>query len=229
VQVKTKNLMVIGLAVLLVLLMWYRFAYSPMQSQASKASTATKDAEARAKTLRTQLDGTAPKKKTAASELSSAELQAAIPADPQLASLLRSVDEVKAASGISWQSITTATPTVVGGLAAMNVGITAQGSYQQVHSYVARLLGLKRLMVIDMVSFTAGGGTSGSTSTASGPPVGTVFAGTGAPPVLQAQISARVFSQPTAPAIAANGIATPTATGSAPAAASTPPAGVQNG
>jgi hypothetical protein len=48
--------------------------------------------------------------------------------------------------------------------------------------------------------------------------------------VLQTQISARVFSQPTAPTALATGTVTPAVAGSAPAAGHTTPApGVQNG
>ena len=39
-QVKTKNLMVGGLIVLLTLLLWYKMLYSPTASKVSKAHTA---------------------------------------------------------------------------------------------------------------------------------------------------------------------------------------------
>ena len=44
-QVKTKDIAVIVLAIILVLFLWYRFVYSSMESQANKANQAAADAK----------------------------------------------------------------------------------------------------------------------------------------------------------------------------------------
>ena len=62
-QVKTKNLVVGAIVVLLVGALWYKVAYSPMQNKASKAKTAAHDADVQAATLRQQIAAEAKRAK----------------------------------------------------------------------------------------------------------------------------------------------------------------------
>ena len=218
---KTKNIAVIALAAALVLLLWYRVVYSSMSSQASKANQAAQDAEVRAKSLETQLraEGGTSSGGTKSHKASVVELQNAIPATPAVSDFLRSADAVGSASGVVFQSIVPSQPTLAAGIASMNFGITVQGSYAQVRSYVDGLMALPRLVVIDSASLSAGQATTGAAAaTAVGGPVGDVFAGTGAAPVISLQLTARVFTQqlPVAPAAGGAGTATPSAGAAAP-------------
>ena len=61
-QVKTKNLLIGAIVVLLVGLLWYKVVYSPMESKASKAKTAAHQADATAASLRQELNSAASKK-----------------------------------------------------------------------------------------------------------------------------------------------------------------------
>ena len=62
-QVKTKNLLVGALVVLLVGALWYKVVYSPMESKASKAKTAAHDADTSAASLRQALGGPARRRR----------------------------------------------------------------------------------------------------------------------------------------------------------------------
>jgi Tfp pilus assembly protein PilO len=203
-QVKTKDIAVIGLAIILVLFLWYRFVYSSMDSQASKATQAAQDAKTQADSLQHQLNeltGTSQKKKA-----SNDELQKAIPPTPDVGAFLRQVQQVRDSVGIpdAFQTIVPTAPTAQSGGGTVGMGITVKGSYSQMMDYVNRLNKLSRLVVIDNVQITAS--TAGGTS--SGGPTGEVFAGQGAPPELSMQISARLFTS-AAPPVSTTGSAAP--------------------
>jgi Tfp pilus assembly protein PilO len=226
VQVKTKNLLVVGLGVALALLVWWRFVYSSYESSTTKAKQATADAETRLKALQQQVraatgEGT---KKQASLE----DLQNAIPSTPQLSAFLREVDTIRNQVGIpeAFQSITPSPPTIAGTTASINLGITASGSYDQMIDYVNRLNKVSRLVVIDNVTFTAGASNQNGGGNPSAGPTGKVFAGQGAAPSISVQLSARLFMQ--SAGIAAPGAANGGAGGQATGGGG-PPTGVQNG
>jgi Tfp pilus assembly protein PilO len=217
--VKQKNMIVGALAALLVLALWYMMLYSPLTSAASKANQATTAAKTTAKSLEQQiagLKGDLPSQKG-----QKQQLNLAIPSTPAESAFLRDLDRVKAASGVTFQSVAPSPPTggAAGATTSINVSISVSGSVAQVHKYLTALATLKRLFVIDNVSLTAGASTNGSNASSSGGPVGDVFAGPGAPPTLQAQIAGRIFTQATI-ASATPGVATAPAAASAPASAS---------
>jgi Tfp pilus assembly protein PilO len=225
VQVRTKNLLVVGLGVALVLFVWWRFVYSSYESSTTKAKQATADAETRVKALQQQVrtaTGEGTKKKA-----SLEDLQNAIPSTPQLSAFLREVDTIRDRVGIpeAFQSITPSPPTVAGTTASINLGITATGTYDQMIDYVNKLNKVSRLVVVDNVTFTAGASSQNSGGNVAAGPTGKVFAGQGAAPAISVQLSARLFMQ-------SAGIAAPGGTGGAGGQSTGgggPPTGVQNG
>jgi Tfp pilus assembly protein PilO len=214
VQVKTKNLLVSAIVVLLVGALWYKVVYSPMETKASKAKTAATDAETSAASLRQELGTSRTAKKANGQDVSLGVMLNAIPADSAEASFLRSIDVLRVSSGADWQSITPSAPVSTGSLSTVSVGISVQGTEDQLARYVSGLADLKRIFVTDNVTITAGGAAQGH-----------VFsAGT-----LQLQVTGRVFSQPGASSAIA-GATGAAATVTPPAGATTPAtAAVQNG
>jgi Tfp pilus assembly protein PilO len=214
VQVKAKNLLVSAIVVLLIGALWYKVVYSPMESKASKAKTVATDAETSAASLRQALGTARAAKKANGQDVSLGVMLNAIPADSAEAAFLRSIDALRLSSGADWQSITPATPVSTGNLMTVSVGITVQGTEDQLARYVSGLSDLRRVFVTDNVTITAPGHAQG----------GMFAAGS-----LQLQVTGRVFSQPVA------GSATTGATGAAgsvttPTGATTPAtAAVQNG
>jgi len=230
VQVKTKNIAVIALGVLLVLLLWYRLVYSSMSNQATKAKQATHDAQLRVDALQHQLRLTTGGANGEAKKASADELQHAIPVTPALSDFLRTTDRIRAQTAVGFQSITPSAPTVIGGVQAISLGIVVQGEYRQVLAYLDALMKTPRLVIVDNLNVT-GAGASGSAppgGATAGGPTGELFAGVGAPPMLQVQLTARLFAQP--PAGLATGSTSSGATGSAraPASGQTSPSGVAN-
>lgn len=220
-QVKTKNLVVAGLAVLMVGLLWYRVVYSPMESKASKDRSEAHDANVSADNLRQALSGATNSKKPKSKDVKTDVMLGAVPQDGAEASFLRSIDLLRASSGADWQSVTNSTPTSAGTYSSITVGITVEGTEDQLARYLAGLASMKRIFVLDNVTTTTG---SDSTGVGSG---GSLFAS----PKLQMQLSGRIFSQPGAVAVpngttGTTGTATPAAT-PATVAPSAPP-GTQN-
>jgi Tfp pilus assembly protein PilO len=203
VQVKTKNVAVIALCVVLVLLLWYRMVYSSMSNQATKSKQAAQDAQVRVDTLQRQLrQETGDGANGQAKKVSADELQHAIPVTPGLSNFLRTTDNIRAASGVGFQSITPSPPTLaVGGVQTISLGIVVQGEYRQVLAYLDALMKTPRLVIVDNVNVTGGGASAAAPASAGstgGRPAGEVFAGVGAPPTLQLQLTARLFTQPAA-------------------------------
>jgi hypothetical protein len=207
-------------------MLWYRLVYSSMSNQATKAKQATQDAQLRVDALQHQLRLTTGGANGQAKKASADELQHAIPVTPALSDFLRTTDRIRAQTAVGFQSITPSAPTVVGGVPTISLGIAVQGDYRQVLAYLDALMKTPRLIIVDNVSMT--GGASGSASSggaaAGGGPTGELFAGVGAPPMLQVQLTARLLAQ--APAGLANGSASSGAAGST--RAPTSPAGAAN-
>jgi Tfp pilus assembly protein PilO len=200
VQVKTKNLLVGALVAVLVMALWYKMMYSPAQSSATKAKGQAEAAEQQADVLRTQVASETAKRKEKAAAVPHEKLQAALPLDDQVTTFIRKSNDVATSSGVAWQSVTPSVPTVVGTTQSINVAISVEGGYAQVMSYLRGMLGADRILLIDNVALTAGASKNGTTG---GGPTGEVFAGQGGAPVLQAQISGRLFYQADASALAA--------------------------
>ncbi len=215
---KTKNLAVSILAALLVLAVWYQYLLKPTRSQASKVRAETATDRAKLAPLQRQLDQARADdahKSTLAAQL--AALQLAVPNSPALAAFVRDANQIAAASGVSWQSVTHALPTPsLGGVETITVGIQVKGTYEQVLDYVGRLAGIRRLLVVDSVqlntSSSTGAGAPSDTGSSTGP-----FTGASK---LSATISGRMFVGGAAAASSATGSGSSTASASTGTASS---------
>jgi Tfp pilus assembly protein PilO len=188
VQVKTKTLIVGGLAVLMVGLLWYRMVYSPIQSKTSKANAAAHSADLDAKNLQDAIDNImATSKKDAAKDVGTAKMLTAVPADTAEASFLRSLDGLRASSGANWQSVTPSTPSAAGGVTSIGVSINVFGTEGTLARYLNGLYSMNRLFVPDNVTLTPQGQSQLGGS-------GALFVGG----LMQMQVSGRIFAGPAA-------------------------------
>jgi Tfp pilus assembly protein PilO len=209
VQVRQKNFVVGALAAILVLALWYTMLYSPMTSKASKANQAAAAAQAKVKSLQAEADRLSPNAPDAKSaKQQQALLNAAIPSDPAEAAFLRDLDSLKAATGVSVQTVTPQSPTSGSGTTTISVNLVVQGGEAQVLDYVQRLGGLKRLFVVDGINFAPGSAGPGG----SGGAAGKVFASQSGGATVQATIAGRIFTQEVLlPASSIGGAARPSA------------------
>ncbi len=221
---KTKNLAVGILCAVLLVALWWTMLLKPTRTKVSKVRADTAAQEAKLAPLQAQL-ARARRDAAHAAEFQAQlqSLQQAMPNSPALAAFIRQANQIAAASGVSWQSVTHAPPVPgVGGLTSISIGIQIQGTYPQVMDYMARLAALRRLVVVDNLQLSTttqstgagGGGTSGAST---GP-----FSGGNE---LSATITARMFASPGALATGdATGASTASGTSSSnpPVNASTP-------
>lgn len=224
---KTKNLAVSMLAAVLVTFLWYTFLLKPIRAQATKVKADTATERDKLQPLQSQL-ALAQKDASHAAQFKAElqSLQSAMPDSPALAAFIRDVNGIAAASGVSWQSVSHAQPTLgAAGVMSITVGIVVQGTYPQVMDYLGRLAQLQRLLVVDSVQFnpavqTSAPGASGSSASGSSSG-GSTGPFSGADQVNVA-IQSRIFETPDASATAgstATSTGTPTAAGATTASA----------
>jgi Tfp pilus assembly protein PilO len=197
---KTKNLAVGALAVLLVTALWWNFLLKPAKSEAKKVKADTATETAKLPPLEAQVSkARLAQAHAAAFKAQLTSLQHAVPDSPALAAFLRDANAIADASRVSWQQVTHGPPVLdpPTGISSIPVGIQVKGTYEQVMDYLTRVKSLKRMLVVDSVQFSSGGGDSsaGGAAASTGP-----FSGASQ---LAVTITARMFE--TAPVTAADG------------------------
>jgi type IV pilus assembly protein PilO len=180
---KTKNLAVGILAAVLVTALWYTFVLKPIRAQTSKVKADTATERGKLQPLQAQLtQAQRDASHEAAFKAELQSLQLAMPDSPALAAFIRDANGIAAASGVTWQSVTHAAPTLgTDDVMSIAVGISVKGTYPQVMDYFGRLAQLQRLVVVDSVTFnpasdttaaagsTTGSGSGSSASESTGP------------------------------------------------------------
>jgi len=215
VQVKTKTLIVGGLAVLMIGLVWFRVVYSPIKSKTSKANAAAHNAQIDADNLQKAIDDImSTNKKNAANDVGTAKMLQAIPADTAEASFLRSLDNIRVGSGANWQSVTPSTPTAAGGVTSIGISINVMGTEDQLARYLTGLYAMRRVFIPDNVTLTPQGLPE---SLAAG---GALFV----PGMMQMQVSGRIFASPAATLTPGTSTGGTASTGTSTTGSATPPA-----
>lgn len=180
---------------------WYLVLWKPQTAALESAQDRLVDAESREITTRSRLNKLqATKKQEPALRSELAQLTAAVPAEPQLAELLRTVDNTARGAGVEYVSISQSEPGVPrgGASAALQLSIEFKGGYNQVLSFVDQLSGLPRILVVDSIDLSPENSESGA-------------------PILTGSMAARTFVAPAAPARRTSGSGGATTTTTAPA------------
>ena len=217
---KTKNLVVSAIIGLLVMALWYNFLLKPSRSDVSKVKAETAVERTKLQPLQAQLAQAnidAAHASTFKARL--AALKHAVPDSPELANFIRDANAIADASHIRWQSVSHGPPaSSAEGVSSIAVGIDIQGTYEQVLDYLGRIAALKRLVVIDSITFSAAGttGTGATAGSAVDASTGPFSGGS----TLAVTMTGRMFD--TAPAVAATTGGTAAA---APVTATTTPVG----
>ena len=126
---KTKNLAVSIIVAVLVVALWWTMLLKPTRAKVAKVKSDTTAQEAKLAPLQTQLSQ-AQRDAAHAAEFKAQlqSLQLALPNTPALAAFIRDANGIASASGVSWQSVTHATPTPgLGGVQSISVSLQVQG------------------------------------------------------------------------------------------------------
>jgi Tfp pilus assembly protein PilO len=170
----------------LVIALWWMFVFSGIRSDASDVDGEIDAAKSEALGLETQLqqledlEATAPE-----TEARLNELRKAVPAQPELGTFIDSANALGDATGVRWVSVSPAPPTDATTAGTIQFTMVVEGGYFQVLDYLNRVETMDRLVVVDGITVTEGG-TEGAEAAG--------------PPSLTATLTARMFSQASAPA-----------------------------
>jgi Tfp pilus assembly protein PilO len=208
---------------------WFVFVWSGKQSDLKDARDAHATAEDKTAQLKTQLsqlediDAQGPK-----IDAEVMRLRNYVPKNPDLASFLRTANDLSVQSGVDWLSITPAEPTVdpAGGPTVITMQFEIRGGFSETLKYLDGLEKMPRLVIVDTLKLDgsdagsdAGDGSEESVDASGAPKLKTSFTArmfTEAVPA-GATVDGVPIAGQTAPA---GGTTTPTTVASA---AATPP------
>ena len=162
---------------LAVLLFWYFLLWSPRGRAIDDAKSRQRTADAQALELQARLNQLRDAQRNeAATRAQIAQLQEAIPDEPNLAQFILDANDAATRSGIDFLSIAPTPPTAgttvadpqtgeeatAGGPSVIALSVSITGGYFQVLDFVNRLTDLTRIVVIDGVAVS--GATGGDLS-----------------------------------------------------------------
>jgi Tfp pilus assembly protein PilO len=190
--VKRNQLLIGGAALLAIVLLWYFVLYAPLgddlssaQAQVSTEQKTTDDLEAKLAQLESQA------KNSTEQQALLRRLDAAVPAQPDLAEFIIQANDIADQSGISFLSIAPSPPAAGTGVSVIGLTMSIQGSFFQLQDYLRLLEKLERLVIVNGITIASSTG-SGTSSTAS---TDTSSAGT----TLSVTLTGSMFTRAAAP------------------------------
>jgi Tfp pilus assembly protein PilO len=200
--VKRNQLLIGGAAVLVIVLLWYFLLYAPLGDDLSSAQEQTSAEQKKTDSLQADLARLQSQAKSASQQQAKLrQLDAAVPKNPDLAEFIIQANDIAESSGISFLSIAPTPPAAGEGASVINLTISISGSFFQLQEYLRSLEQLERLVIVDGISISAGGGGSGSTGTGT---TGTADTSSTGDTTLSVSITARMFTR-AAPTTSADG------------------------
>ena len=165
---KRNQLLIIGGAVLAIVLLWYFVLYAPLgddlssaQAQVATEQKTTDDLNAQLAQLKSQA------KNSTQLQAKLRKLDAAVPAQPNLAEFIIQANDIADQSGISFLSIAPSPPAAGTGVSVINLTMSIQGSFFQLQDYLRLLEQLERLVIVDGITISTSSPSSGATSAGS--------------------------------------------------------------
>ena len=194
---KSRVIAVVALVVVGIVIAWNALFFGPAGDDVTKATTRVATAQQQQSQFATQLRALeAIAKRGPEFQAAVDKLNSAVPLKADQEGFLRSADAIKTAAGVDWVSIAAAPPTLgASGPSEIGVQVVVIGGFFQVLDYLNRFEALRRLVVIDSLTVTAG---DTSTTAAGGAKAATRTAKNGAP-TLTVNLTARIFTQAPAP------------------------------
>jgi Tfp pilus assembly protein PilO len=233
--VKRTTLIVVAVGAVVLVLLWYFILFAPTSSDLSSTRDDVSEIESQNQELQNTVRRLKELSRNSVEQQAQLRtLRAAIPSTPDLGEFILQANEIASAAGIDWLSIAPTPPAASGGAgptSTITLSIQVEGQFSAVLDYLNRLEDLERLVVVDGVNVSVGGGAEGA-SGATGSATSTGSVTTGAPD-LSVTITGRMFSdaQPSAGTGGSTGTSggststtVPGASGSSTVPSTTPPA-----
>lgn len=164
-----RALVLSAVAAVAIVALWWVLVYSPRGDELDDAKVELQAAEGEQQALQAQLDRLeAINENLPEIDADLARLSGLVPPTPDLAGFILGMNDLATQSGIDWISVAPTPPAAVGaGFSTVNLNITVDGGFFQVLDYLNRLEDFDRLVVVDGVSVTAGGGGDGEVADSS--------------------------------------------------------------
>lgn len=173
----TRRLPILSAAAALVLVViWYVAMFSPQQKNIQKAHKANAAATQKADQLQSQASQLRVLvKEIPADNARFAQLEASLPDNPQFDQALNLLHQAAVQTGVTVANVTPSSPIGAsgssstsasqgGGVPAINLTMSIEGSTQQTEAFLSALKALPRAVVVDRISVTGGSGGSVSLS-----------------------------------------------------------------
>ncbi len=163
-----RNVMIgIGAAFVAVIVLWYFAIYSPKTDDLSKAQSEVSAEEAKTPGLESTLAQLESVAKNASKQQALLnKFDQAIPKLPDEAEFIVQAAQIADDAGIVFQSISPSPPAAAGSTSTIALAISVQGSFFQIKNYLTQLESLDRLVIIDAINISAGGGSDTASSSA---------------------------------------------------------------
>jgi type IV pilus assembly protein PilO len=199
---RDRNILLLGLLVILLLVVGYYFLFlGPLLNTLDERAQERSDKQAQLANLQQQVaELEAVRRNAPETERQLLELSKRIPTQPEIPSLVVQVEEIADASGVTQLSIEPAgvePPPGGGDFSVVPVTMRFQGTYEQMQDFLLRTRNLARLMTVRSVTYCRVGATGGEAACP------TEAAATGETTTieeieqeLQVEIEAEVYFQP---------------------------------
>jgi Tfp pilus assembly protein PilO len=189
---------IVAAAAVLIVVVWYFALYKPKSDDVAS----TKDEVAAAETEGQSLEATLARLQAIDQPQQQATLErlnAAIPETPDLADFIFQANNAAAESGVDWLSISPSPPaaSATGGPTEITLSIQVSGGFFQVLDYLNRLESVPRLVVVDSVNVTAGGGDAAGTDAATTQTTLSTSTSDSTTPTLNVTLSGKMFTRST--------------------------------
>jgi Tfp pilus assembly protein PilO len=199
--VKRTTLIFGAVGAVVVVLLWYFLLFAPTSSDLSSTRDEVSEVDSQNQELQNTIRRLKELSRNSVEQQAQLRtLRAAIPSTPDLGEFILQANEIASAAGIDWLSIAPNPPAATGGAgptSTISLTIQVDGQFSAVLDYLNRLEDLERLVVVDGINVTTGGGADGE-SGASGA-AGATGSVTGAPS-LSVSITGRMFTDAQPPA-----------------------------
>ena len=200
---RDRNILLLGLLVILLLVVGYYFLFlRPLLNNLDEQAQVRSDKQTQLASLQQQVaELEAVRRNAPETERQLLELSKRIPTQPEIPSLVVQIEEIANASGVAQLSIEPAgvqPPPGGGDFSVVPVTMRFQGTYEQMQDFLLRTRNLARLITVRSVTYCRPGAEGGEAACP------TETAGTGdtttieeIEQVLQVEIEAEVYFQPT--------------------------------
>jgi Tfp pilus assembly protein PilO len=180
---KKNRTLLVALAAAIGAIVWYVALFAPLKAERGRLDTTVSAAQAKQQELRAtrvSLRALAGEQGTQQSELE--RLRRLVPPRPDVAGFILSANDAAVRSGVDWVSVSPAAAVAGAGGAPSSIGVSiaVNGSFFTVVDYLRHLDGMARLVVVDSLQLSPGGGIPG-------------------PLQLSVTLSARIFTTAAAP------------------------------